>query len=187
MASAKPRSTAKPKPRATTKQSATTKPRATTKSSTATRSTSQPAASPTKQKPDPTSSTKSTKSTKTLTTKVAPSKPHSIDEYLINVSDQATMIFNSVRTLIHEISPDVAESISYGIPSFRIKDKPYVHVAVWKTHLAMYPFHPVDDPNLELALLPYRASKATGRFPFNKPLPIDLIERFLRHLAQPSQ
>ena len=47
----------------------------------------------------------------------------------------------------------------------------------------MYPL-PAGDAEFEKSVDPYRAAKSTVKFPLNKPIPLDLVARIVKLLAQ---
>jgi uncharacterized protein YdhG (YjbR/CyaY superfamily) len=68
-----------------------------------------------------------------------------------------------------------SEKISYQMPTFYLNGN-LVHFAAYKSHLGFYP-----TPSAILAfkkdLSDYVCSKGAIRFPLDKPLPIDLIQK----------
>lgn len=82
----------------------------------------------------------------------------------------------AIRATIHAAVPGTTECISYQMPTFRLHDKPLLHVAAWKKHIGMYPV-PDGDDDLLASLAPFAAEKGTLRFPLDTPLPLDLVAR----------
>ena len=84
-----------------------------------------------------------------------------------------------VRQAILEIVPEAVETISYGIPTFKINGKNLVHFALYKNHLGFYPTpsameHFVND------LRNYKTSKGAVQFPLDQPIPLDLIKKITK-------
>lgn len=86
-----------------------------------------------------------------------------------------------------ELAPDATEAISYGIPTFKLGGTYLVYFGGWKNYISMYPL-PQGEPEFEAQIAPYKASKGTARFPHKQPLPLPIIERFIRlNLASNAQ
>jgi uncharacterized protein YdhG (YjbR/CyaY superfamily) len=64
------------------------------------------------------------------------------------------------------------------MPTFK-QDGVLVHFAAFKDHIGLYP--PIrGDAGLEKAISPYAGEKGNLRFPLDRPIPYDLIERILK-------
>jgi uncharacterized protein YdhG (YjbR/CyaY superfamily) len=101
-----------------------------------------------------------------------------VDGYIEALDDaEARSRLTEIRRIIHAKVPDVAEAISYGMPTFSAGGR-RLHVAAWKQHIAIYPV-PAGDDAFERDIAPYRAARSTARFPMRQPLPYDLVERFV--------
>ena len=85
-------------------------------------------------------------------------------------------MLEEVRRTIHAAVPDASPKISYQMPTITLDGTSLVHFSAWKTHLAIYPIPPTG-PALTKALTPYHSGKSTLKFPYNKPIPYDLITR----------
>ncbi|MGW7685573.1 iron chaperone [Kribbella sp. NPDC054772] len=72
--------------------------------------------------------------------------------------------------------PGAGEKISYQIPTITLDGTALVHFSGWKSHIALYPIPPADEP-LTAALEPYRSGKGTLKFPLTQPIPYALITR----------
>jgi uncharacterized protein YdhG (YjbR/CyaY superfamily) len=99
-----------------------------------------------------------------------------VDEYIASFPAEVREILDEVRRTLHAAVPDAGEKISYQIPTITLAGTSLLHFSAWKTHLAIYPIPPTD-PALTEALTPYHSGKGTLKFPFNKPIPYDLITR----------
>ena len=108
----------------------------------------------------------------------------SIDEYLAPFPEPTRRILDEIRSLVHEIMPEIAERISYGMPTFSLEGRYLVYVAGWKKHISIYPSTPGVEATLGPKLDPYRSGKGTLQFPVNKPMPMDLIRRIIEVRAE---
>lgn len=107
-----------------------------------------------------------------------------VDEYIASFPPEVRPVLEDARRAVRAAVPDAGETISYGIATFTVAGRSLVYLAGWKHHVSVYPV-PSGDPALEAAIAPYRAAKGTLKFPLNRPVPYDLIERVAaRLLAQ---
>jgi uncharacterized protein YdhG (YjbR/CyaY superfamily) len=103
------------------------------------------------------------------------SKCITIDDYLATVSPEAKLILQEIRKLIHINVPDALETISYQMPAFKLK-RTFIYFAAFKKHIGVYP--PVtEDKRLIKELQTYRNEKGNLAFPFDQPIPFELIGR----------
>ncbi len=105
-----------------------------------------------------------------------------VEEYTRSLPADVQVILTEIRARILAVLPATTETISYQIPTFTLHGKSLVHVAAWKSHIALYPV-PVADDALGAELAPYLSGKGTLRFPLAEPIPFALIERVAVLLA----
>jgi uncharacterized protein YdhG (YjbR/CyaY superfamily) len=104
--------------------------------------------------------------------------PKTIDEYISLFPKEIQDILNKIRLTIKGMVPKAQETISYGIPTFKL-NKNLVHFAAFKNHIGFFPTSSgVLAFKKELAS--YETSKGTIRFPIDKPIPYDLIKRIVK-------
>ena len=97
-----------------------------------------------------------------------------IDEYLVNLPEAQRKALEHVRELVKSEVPDATETIGYGIPTLKYKNKNLIHFAAFKDHLSIFPtVAPLDE--LADELKDYRKSKGTLQFTEDKPMPDELI------------
>jgi uncharacterized protein YdhG (YjbR/CyaY superfamily) len=99
-----------------------------------------------------------------------------VDEYIASFPPETRAVLEKVRRTMRSAAPGTEETISYGIPTFTLDGRYLIYFAGWKRHVSIYPT-PRGDEALQRDIAPYVAEKATLRFPFDKPIPYDLIER----------
>jgi uncharacterized protein YdhG (YjbR/CyaY superfamily) len=110
------------------------------------------------------------------------SKFITIDDYLATVSPEAKLILQEIRKLIHINVPDALETISYQMPAFKLK-RTFIYFAAFKKHIGVYP--PVtEDKRLIKELQTYRNEKGNLAFPFDQPIPFELIGRVAAALSK---
>ena len=104
--------------------------------------------------------------------------PASVDEYIAAFVPNVRAILQRVRQAVRSAAPDAIEVISYRIPALK-QNGILLYFAAFKTHIGFYP--PVrGDARLDAAAAPYKGEKGNLRFPFDKPIPYDLIERLTK-------
>lgn len=106
-----------------------------------------------------------------------------IDEYLETVPAESRAVLQQIRRRVQALVPEAEETISYGMPAFRLK-KVFFFFAAFKKHIGIYP--PVQDPALVEELAPYRGPKGNLSFPLDEPIPHELIGRVAVALARES-
>jgi uncharacterized protein YdhG (YjbR/CyaY superfamily) len=106
-----------------------------------------------------------------------------VEEYVGALPDDARAAMEGVRRSIRAVVPDVAEKISYAMPTFTLDGRPLVHVAAWKKHLGLYPLPPLEG-ELAAQVEPYRGAKDAMHLPYAKPIPYDLVERVVGVLLE---
>lgn len=84
-------------------------------------------------------------------------------------------ILERFRVVIHSVAPAAGESISYGIPTFKLNGKNLVHFAAFSDH---YSFFPTSSPRAHFKELEkFKGGKGTIIFPLEEELPWDLISK----------
>jgi uncharacterized protein YdhG (YjbR/CyaY superfamily) len=102
--------------------------------------------------------------------------PASVDDYIAAFPRPVQTVLKRVRRTIRTAIPDAQESISYGIPAFKLKGHAAIYFAGWKEHYSLYPSNArlIAAFKNELADYEYN-DKGTIRFPIDQPIPETLI------------
>jgi len=104
---------------------------------------------------------------------------NTIDKYIAQFPSEIQEILQKIRALIHEVAPEVTETISYQMPAFSLNGKPLAYFAVFKKHIGFYPTpNGIDEFKEELSN--YKQGKGSVQFPLNKPIPFDLIVKIVQ-------
>ena len=104
--------------------------------------------------------------------------PANIDEYIATSAPEIRVILDRIRATVSAAAPEAQELISYRMPAFA-QHGILIYFAAFKAHIGLYP--PVSgDAKLEKALSRYAGPKGNLRFPFDQPIPYDLIARITR-------
>ena len=104
-------------------------------------------------------------------------KNNDIDNYIKNFPKDIQDILNKVRNTIKKAAPDAEETVSYGIPTFKLNGN-LVHFGGFKNHIGFFPT-PSGILKFKKELTPYKTSNGTIQFYFIKPIPFDLIYKLL--------
>lgn len=104
-----------------------------------------------------------------------------IDEYLALQPKDIRYILQQLRQTIQKAAPDAKEVISYSMPAFKFHGM-LVWFAAWKNHYGIYV--PAVLAVFKDKLSDYETTKATVRFPYDKPIPKKLISEIIQFAAQ---
>jgi len=96
-----------------------------------------------------------------------------VDEYIARYDGDVRQRMEKLRALIKSCSPEITEKIAWGMATFVLNGN-LVHFAGEKRHLG---FHPAPSAIEAFAdrFGEYKYSKGTVQFPYDKPMPYDLI------------
>jgi uncharacterized protein YdhG (YjbR/CyaY superfamily) len=101
-----------------------------------------------------------------------------IDEYIAGFSPEIQAVLQKIRRTISQAAPGATEAISYGMPAFKLNGN-LVFFAAQKHHIGFYPT-PSGIVNFQSELTSYETSKGAIRFPLDRPIPYQLIEKITR-------
>jgi uncharacterized protein YdhG (YjbR/CyaY superfamily) len=105
--------------------------------------------------------------------------PSSIDAYIAAFPPPVRARLERLRATIRAAAPGAVESISYQIPTFKLRGKPLIYFAGFTRHTSVYPVHE-DDAAVVPELAPYLKGKGTAQFPHDKPLPLAVVRKVVR-------
>jgi uncharacterized protein YdhG (YjbR/CyaY superfamily) len=106
--------------------------------------------------------------------------PQQLRSYLGSLPPDARRHLQKLRSAIRAMVPDAAETISYGIPTFKLDGRPLIYAAAWKEHASLYPVTPGVRRALGDELARYHSSKGTLRFPLTKEIPIAVVKKVVK-------
>ena len=84
-------------------------------------------------------------------------------------------MLQKLRKTIHDAAPEATEAIRYQIPTFVLHGN-LVHFAAWTNHVSFYPAAS-GIRQFKEDLRGFATSTGTVQFPFDEPIPYDLIRR----------
>jgi len=108
----------------------------------------------------------------------------SVDEYIASQPEAVQGVLKRVRGIIRKAVPGAEESISYQIPTYKLRGERVIYFAGWKQHYSLYPATGPLVAAFKDELAPYELSKGTIRFPLSLPVPVKLIERIAKFRAK---
>jgi len=103
--------------------------------------------------------------------------PKTIDEYIAGFPQDVQEILEKVRMTIRKAAPEAEETINYQMPTFTLYGN-LVHFAAYQHHIGFYPT-PTGIEEFKNELSSYKGAKGSVQFPFDRPIPYDLIGRIV--------
>jgi len=102
-------------------------------------------------------------------------KPSTIIEYIDFAPKEAHEKLIEIRAILKKIAPNATETIKWGTPVFEEKRILFSYSA-FKSHLNFMPTHSALE-QFKDELADYKTGKDTIQFPYDKPLPAQLIRK----------
>lgn len=102
-----------------------------------------------------------------------------VDEYIREFESETEERLIALRDLIRKTAPQAVESISYGMPAYKVNGKPLVYFAGYKSHIGFYAT-PTGHEAFAEELSKYKQGKGSVQFPLNEPLPMKLISEIVQ-------
>jgi len=103
-----------------------------------------------------------------------------IDAYLAKRPADQREALQQLREQISRLLPDAEESISYGIPTFKLGGRAVVWYAGWKSHCTIYPLTDSFLADHEDELGQFERTKGSLHFTPDAPLPEPIVEGLVR-------
>lgn len=107
-------------------------------------------------------------------------KYKTVDEYINSFEEETKALLITFRKKIQQIAPDSIESMSYGMPGYKLNGKPLVYFAAFKKHIGFFPT-PGGINGLDQETKPYRTGKGTMQFKLSEKIPWDLVEKVVKY------
>lgn len=105
-------------------------------------------------------------------------KPKDTNEYIAGFAPEVQQLLEKVRSTIQKAAPEAVEAISYGMPAFKLNGN-LVYFAAFKSHIGFYAL-PSGNEAFQKDLSQYKTGKGSIQFPFDKPLPLELITKIVK-------
>lgn len=97
-----------------------------------------------------------------------------VDDYIGRLEGETRRLLELVRSTVHDRLPDVEETISYDMPTFRVDGRHVIYVAAWTGHVGFYSV-PRLSADLESRVGPLRSAKDTVKIPLTEAVPDSLV------------
>lgn len=104
-------------------------------------------------------------------------KYETVDKYISAQSETIQPLLHQIRQIIRNAAPSASETISYGMPAYRIHGV-LVYFAANKNHVG---FYPTASPLIEFKeeLADYKTSKGAIQFQIKDGIPENLIRKIV--------
>lgn len=102
-----------------------------------------------------------------------------VDRYLAALDEPKRSTLEDLRTSILEVVPQAEQTISYGMPAFKVSGKTVAGFAAFKQHLSYLPHSGSVLSALSGDVERYERSKDALRFAIDKPLPKRLVKKLV--------
>lgn len=100
-----------------------------------------------------------------------------VDAYISAQAEPERKLLKDMRSIILEIEPALKQSISYGIPAFKLDGDVVCGIAARKSGCSFYPFSGSVLPALKSDLVKYKQTKSALHF--DTPLPKTLVQKLM--------
>ena len=101
-------------------------------------------------------------------------KAESVEEYLSGYEGPIREKLDQIRAILKDVLPEAREVISYHMPAYRTSEV-LVYFPGAKNHPGFYPTNTLIA-EFKKELEGYVTTKGAIQFPYDQPLPVDLIE-----------
>ena len=101
-----------------------------------------------------------------------------VDEYINSFPLEIQEILKNFRKLVRENAIEAKEELVYGMVGYKLCGKPLVYFGAFKSHLGFYAT-PTGHEQFKEALSIYKQGKGSVQFPFDRPIPYDLVKEIV--------
>jgi uncharacterized protein YdhG (YjbR/CyaY superfamily) len=108
-----------------------------------------------------------------------------VSQYIQQFPEPVQIILQRIKQVILENAVLAEESISYGMPAYKLNNKPLVYFAAYKHHIGLYAT-PTGHEQFKKELSSYKQGKGSVQFPLTQPIPYDLIARIVQFRVHES-
>ena len=108
-----------------------------------------------------------------------------IDEYICSFPKDVKDVLEELRRVIKESAPMAEETISWGMPTFKLNGN-LVHFAAYKNHVGFYPA-PSAIVAFKKDLSPFKTSKGAVQFRFEEQIPFDLVRKIVKFRVKENE
>jgi uncharacterized protein YdhG (YjbR/CyaY superfamily) len=109
-----------------------------------------------------------------------------VDLYISNFPPDVQEILKKIRSIIKRAAPDAVESIVYQMPAYKTNKKVLVYFGAYKDHVGFYAT-PSGHEEFASELSGYKHGKGSVQFPYDEPIPYDLIKQMVEFRVYENQ
>lgn len=105
--------------------------------------------------------------------------PQTVDAYISAFPVSMREKLQQLRTLIQTHAPQATEGMAYGMPAYKLNNKPLVYFGGFPQHIGFYAL-PTGHAQFAPQLAQYKHGKGSVQFPLNQELPEGLIVEMVK-------
>lgn len=102
-----------------------------------------------------------------------------VDAYIDGYPPEVQSRLRKMRETIARLAPTATETISYGIPTFKLHGN-LVHYAGYANHVGFYPGG-AGIAAFQEEIAGYKSAKGSVQFPHARPLPLALVKKIVKY------
>ncbi|GHD39406.1 DUF1801 domain-containing protein [Mycetocola manganoxydans] len=111
-------------------------------------------------------------------------KAKSVEEYLPALDPRTRSELERIRGIVTQLAPDTEETMSYGMPTLKYRNRALVYFTASKKHMSFYPSSWAIE-ELKEQLDNYKTTEHVIQFTPDNPLPRSLVEDLVRvHMSE---
>jgi uncharacterized protein YdhG (YjbR/CyaY superfamily) len=107
-------------------------------------------------------------------------EPTGVEDYLAALPEDQRAALEKLRETIRTAAPEATETISYQMPTFKLRGRVLVYYAAFKDHCSLFPASEAVMEALGEELKPYFSGKGTLRFTPDKPIPVAIVKKIVK-------
>jgi uncharacterized protein YdhG (YjbR/CyaY superfamily) len=101
------------------------------------------------------------------------------DDYFATLSPEKRAVFERIRRIVKEAVPSVEEGVSYAMPAYLCRGKPFLSAMATKKYLSLYPFSGKVIERLKARLTGYELTSGSIHFSEERPFPEALLKEII--------
>lgn len=109
-----------------------------------------------------------------------------VDDYINSFPGNIRVRLKQIRRIIKKYAPEAEESISYNMPAYKLNGKPLVYFSGFNNHIGFYAT-PSGHSAFSDELSGYKQGKGSVQFPYDKPLPLNLITQIVKFRVEENR
>ena len=106
--------------------------------------------------------------------------PTTVDDYLASLPADQRELLQGLRERIARLVPGATETISYGMPAFKVDGRFLVSYAGWKAHCSLYPLTDTFLASHAAEIEGFDRTKGSIHFTPQKRLPDRVLDELIR-------